>query len=115
VPFITLHYRNIGLDPAQIGVLLLLAGIVQIASPSWGLLADTLRIRRALLPIVIVGATPPAVVLSSVTDFWFIFALVVITSMFTAPMAPLADSATLAARRNARERYGSQQVLGAVG
>jgi fucose permease len=68
-----------------------------------------------LLPIVIVGAILPAVVLGGVTDFWFIFALVVIMSLFTAPVAPLADSATLAALGNARERYGSQRVWGAVG
>ena len=30
MPFITLHYRNIGLNLAQIGVLLSLAGILQI-------------------------------------------------------------------------------------
>jgi PPP family 3-phenylpropionic acid transporter len=115
MPFITLHYRNIGLDLAQIGVLLSLAGILQIASPLWGLLADALRIRRVLLPIVIVGAILPAAVLGGVTGFWFIFALVVIMSLFAAPVAPLADSATLAALGNARERYGSQRVWGAVG
>ena len=95
MPFITLHYRNIGLDLAQIGVLLSLAGILQIASPLWGLLADALRIRRVLLPIVIVGAILPAIVLGRVTDFWFIFALVVIMSLFAAPVAPLAPWSVL--------------------
>ncbi len=115
MPFITLHYRNIGLDLAQIGVLLSLGGILQIVSPVWGLFADALRLRRLLLPVVIVGAIAPAVFLGVTSDFWLIFALVTLMSLFFAPVAPLADSATLAALGNARERYGSQRVWGAVG
>jgi PPP family 3-phenylpropionic acid transporter len=115
MPFITLHYRNIGLDLAQIGVLLSLGGILQIVSPLWGLFADALRLRRLLLPVVIAGAVVPALLLGVATDFWVIFTLVTIMSLFFAPVAPLADSATLAALGAARERYGSQRVWGAVG
>lgn len=115
MPFITLHYRSIGLDLAQIGVLLSLGGILQIASPLWGLFADALRLRRLLLPVVIAGAVVPALLLGVTTDFWLIFALASVMSLFAAPVAPLADSATLAALGNARERYGSQRVWGALG
>ncbi len=115
MPFITLHYRNIGLDLAQIGVLLSLGGILQFVSPVWGLLADALRLRRLLLPVAVIGAVVPAVLLGVMTDFWVIFALVVTMGLFFAPVGPLADSATLAALGNAREHYGSQRVWGAVG
>lgn len=115
MPFITLHYRSIGLDLAQIGVLLSLGGILQIASPLWGLFADALRLRRLLLPVVIAGAVVPAIFLSVTSDFWLIFALVSVMSLFAAPVAPLADSATLAALGNARERYGSQRIWGVLG
>lgn len=115
MPFITLHYRHIGLDLAQIGVLLSLGGMLQIVSPVWGLFADAMQLRRLLLPVVIAGAVVPAVLLGMMTDFWAVFALVTTMGLFFAPVGPLADSATLAALGNARERYGSQRVWGAIG
>jgi len=114
-PFIVLHYRNVGLDLAQIGLLLSLGGILQAAGPLWGLLADALRLRRILLPIAVVGTLIPAALLGQVSAFWQIFTLTTIISLFAIPITPLADSATLAALGNARERYGAQRVWGAVG
>lgn len=115
MPFIVLYYRRVGLDEAQIGLLLALSGVTQIvAGPLWGLLADALRLRR-LLPVVIVGTLVPVALIGRVTDFAPIFALALTQALFSVAVSPLADSATLAALGEHRERYGAQRVWGAVG
>jgi MFS transporter, PPP family, 3-phenylpropionic acid transporter len=115
MPFIVLYYRQVGLDPAQIGVLLALGGVMQVvAGPLWGILADALRLPR-LLPIVIVGTLIPMALIGQVSTFAPIFGLALLQSLFSVPVSPLADSATLAALGEHRERYGAQRVWGAVG
>ncbi|MEN9934406.1 MAG: hypothetical protein RLZZ387_985 [Chloroflexota bacterium] len=115
MPFIVLYYREAGLDPAQIGLLLAVPGVLQIvAGPLWGLLADALRLPR-LLPVVIVGTLVPVALIGQVESFAPIFALVVVHALFMVAVSPLADSATLAALGGAHERYGAQRVWGAVG
>jgi MFS transporter, PPP family, 3-phenylpropionic acid transporter len=115
MPFVVLYYREIGLDEAQIGLLLALSGVTQIvAGPLWGILADALRLRR-LLPVVIVGTLVPVALIGQVAAFAPIFALALIQSTFNVAVSPLADSATLEALGEQRERYGAQRVWGAVG
>ncbi|MFO7169476.1 MAG: MFS transporter [Chloroflexota bacterium] len=114
-PFVVLYYRRVGLDEAQIGLLLALAGITQIiAGPLWGLLADTLRLRR-LLPLVIVCTLVPVALMGRASGFAMIFVLALVHAIFSVAVSPLADSATLTALGPQRERYGSQRVWGAVG
>jgi MFS transporter, PPP family, 3-phenylpropionic acid transporter len=115
MPFIVLYYRDVGLDPAQIGVLLALGGVMQIvAGPLWGVLADALRLPR-LLPAVIVGTLIPVALLGQATSFVPIFVLALVQSLFNVAVSPLADSATLAMLGDERERYGALRVWGAVG
>jgi predicted MFS family arabinose efflux permease len=114
-PFIVLYYRQAGLDAAQIGLLLAIPGITQIvAGPLWGLLADTLRLRR-LLPVVILGTLLPTALIGLASGFLPIFLLAVAAALFSPAVSPLADSATLAALGDQRERYGAQRVWGAIG
>jgi MFS family permease len=115
MPFIVLYYRDVGLDPAQIGVLLAIGGVMQIvAGPLWGVLADTVRLPR-LLPAVIVGTLIPVALLGQATSFVPIFLLVLVQSLFNVAVSPLADSATLAMLGDERERYGALRMWGAVG
>lgn len=115
MPFVVLYYRQVGLDEAQIGLLLALGGVMQIvAGPLWGLLADALRLRR-LLPLVVVGTLVPFALIGQAGAFAPIFALVLAQTLFSVPVSPLADSATLAALGEQRERYGAIRVWGAVG
>jgi PPP family 3-phenylpropionic acid transporter len=116
MPFITLYYRQVGLDLAQIGLLIALGGVVQlVAAPLWGLLADALRLQRALLPIAMLGTVPPALLLTRATSFEALFALALAQALFMAPVVALADSATMALLGERRDRYGTQRVWGGVG
>jgi PPP family 3-phenylpropionic acid transporter len=116
MPFISLYYRQAGLDLGQIGLLAALAGAVQlVAAPLWGVLADALRLRRALLPIAMAATVPPALLIASSRGFGPLFALALAQAFFTAPVVALADSATMALLGDQRERYGTQRVWGGVG
>jgi PPP family 3-phenylpropionic acid transporter len=116
IPFSSLYFRASGLDVAQIGILSALPGLLTIvAAPLWGLVADALRIHRLLLPLSIAGTLVPVLLISQVSGFGPLAALVVVQSLFTAPVIPLSDSATLAMLGGDRERYGTQRVWGAVG
>lgn len=115
-PYIGLYYRAAGLDLAQIGLLVALPGLLQIvATPLWGLVADGLQLHRVLLPLAVAGTLLPVVLAGRTGSFELLLALVAILALFTAPVTPLADSATLALLGDQRSRYGALRVWGAVG
>jgi PPP family 3-phenylpropionic acid transporter len=116
MPYIGLYYRAAGLDLAQIGLLIALPGLLQIiATPLWGLIADGLQIHRVLLPLAVAGTLLPVLLTGQTGSFELLLALVAILALFTAPVSPLADSATLALLGDQRSRYGALRVWGAVG
>src|SRR5215213_2508679 len=116
VPYIGLYYRAAGLDLAQIGLLVALPGLLQIvATPLWALIADGLQIHRVLLPLAVAGTLLPVVLSGRTGSFELLLVLVAILALFTAPVTPLADSATLALLGEQRSRYGALRVWGAVG
>lgn len=115
-PYMSLYYRDIGLDLAQIGLLAALPGFIQfIAAPIWGFIADALRIHRILLPLSIIGILLPTWLIGQFSSFGMIIALVCVQSLFMAPITPLADSATLTMLGERKERYGAQRLWGGVG
>jgi MFS transporter, PPP family, 3-phenylpropionic acid transporter len=116
IPYTGLYYRAAGLDLAQIGLLVALPGLLQIiATPLWGLVADGLQIHRVLLPLAVAGTLLPVLLTGRTGSFDLLLALVAILALFTAPVTPLADSATLALLGDQRSRYGALRVWGAVG
>ena len=116
IPYVGLYYRQAGLDLAQIGLLVALPGLLQIvATPLWGLIADGLQIHRILLPLAVAGTLPPVLLTGHTGAFELLLGLVACLAVFTAPVTPLADSATLALLGDQRSRYGAQRVWGAVG
>jgi MFS transporter, PPP family, 3-phenylpropionic acid transporter len=116
IPYVSLYYRAAGLDLAQIGLLVALPGLLQIiATPLWGLIADGLQIHRVLLPLAVAGTLLPVLLTGRTGSFELLLALVAILALFTAPVTPLADSATLALLGDQRSRYGALRMWGAVG
>src|SRR5687767_14169079 len=95
IPYVSLYYRSAGLDLAQIGLLVALPGLLQIiATPVWGLVADGLQIHRVLLPLAAAGTLLPVLLTGQTGRFDLLLALVALLALFTAPVTPLADSAT---------------------
>jgi PPP family 3-phenylpropionic acid transporter len=116
LPFIGLYYRLHGLALEQIGLLVGLPGLLQlITGPLWGLLADALRLRRLLLPLVLACAGPVVLLIGHTSYFGLLVLLVALQSLLGAPVISLADSATITLLGPNRERYGAQRLWGSVG
>lgn len=115
-PFVVLYYRSVGLDEAQIGQLNAITGVLTIAAaPLWGLLADALRLHRLLLPLGVAGTLLPVFLIGQSAAPLTIMALVATVALFSSPVSPLADSATLALLGEHSSGYGAQRMWGAVG
>jgi len=116
LPFLSLYYRSVGLDLAQIGVLSALAGVVQlVAAPLWSVLADLFRLRRVLWPLAAAGTIGPYLLIGRTSSFGMLFVLALVQALFAAPVVALADSATLTLLGERREQYGAQRVYGGIG
>lgn len=116
IPYLVLHYRAIGLDIAQIGLLSSLSPLFMILSgPLWGLLADALHLRRVLLPMTTIGTVLPTIAISQTSDFGWLLVLTCLQALFMSPISSLADSAVLASLGDRRDLYGAQRLWGAVG
>lgn len=116
MPFLGPYYRSIGLDLAQIGVLMAIPGVLQlIASPLWSLIADGLRLQRLMLPLAVGASLLPVFLIGQTQSFGVLIVLIIVYALAVAPVPALSDSATLSLLGERRDLYGSQRVWGAVG
>jgi PPP family 3-phenylpropionic acid transporter len=116
LPFLPLHYRNIGLDIAQIGVVASLASLIGIfASPLWSIIADAFRIHHRLLPLGILSVLVCTSLLRVANDFSHVVLLACAQAFLSAPVIALADSGVLKALGERRDQYGKQRLFGSVG
>lgn len=114
--FINVHFRNIGLSGAEIGLLSTIAPLVaMVAGTMWGLLSDRTGQTRLLLMLASAGAIASVLILSTARSFAALIPLVALFSLFNSAIIPLVDSVTLALLGGQRERYGSQRIWGSIG
>jgi PPP family 3-phenylpropionic acid transporter len=116
MPFIVLFYQELKFTGTQIG---LLTGIppliVLIASPFWTSVADATRRHRLILSLGLTVAIVTVLVLQSLRLFVPIFVVILIYNFFLAPVAPLADSATISMLGEDRASYGRIRLGGTIG
>jgi PPP family 3-phenylpropionic acid transporter len=114
--FLSLYYKQLGLDDRQIG---LLAGIppliTLIGAPLWGQLHDRLGGRRWLLPAACLATLPLVFLISQARGFVPLVSLTLVYAFLATPIAPLGDHMTLTLLGDQRQRYGEQRIWGAVG
>lgn len=116
LPFLILYYRGLGLNGAQIGLLVGISPIVTLlAAPFWGALADSTRRHRAVLTVTIIGAMSMIVLLSQASTLLWLVPIVVAYAFFYAPIMPLVDNGVMEMLGERRELYGRQRVWGAIG
>jgi MFS transporter, PPP family, 3-phenylpropionic acid transporter len=114
--FLSLYYKQIGLDDRQIGLVAGLPPLMTlIGAPLWGQLRDRLGGGRWLLPGACLASLPLVVLLSLARSFALIVPLTLAYAFFLAPVAPLADHMTLTLLGDQRQRYGEQRIWGAIG
>ena len=117
-PYVVLFWQSIGLNGAQIGVLSFIPPlVVLVSSPLWTGLADQRRRHRALMALAIVGVAALVAAAPRVTAFAGALLIAPLYAFFSAPIIPMADTATMSslAAEGAPEMYGRVRLGGTFG
>jgi PPP family 3-phenylpropionic acid transporter len=116
IPFLSLHYQDLGLNGRQIG---LLTGIVplitMVATPAWGALADATRKHHLLLLVAIGGLWGAMFAMTRVSTFAALIPIVCFYALFIAPIVPLVDNSVMAGLGERKGEYGRVRVWGSYG
>jgi PPP family 3-phenylpropionic acid transporter len=116
MPFINVHFADLGLNGRQIGLLAALVPLMTLVyAPPLSALADRRRRRVPLLRRLIVGLILTFFLLGFARTFFALALLMALLSLFLSPIVPIADS--LIAQMSVRYRlnYGSMRLWGSFG
>lgn len=116
IPYLALHYRNLGFAGERIGVLLAVLPLgAALLAPFWGVVADTFAAHRLILRCVLAASAVCAMLLSRADSFATVLLLLSLLSICAAPVPSLFDSygVTLAERMGAS--YGTLRIWGSLG
>jgi len=115
-PYLNLYYRRIGLSGLQIGILSALPALVApLASPLWGILADSRSLHRTLLGVAVAGTIVPVLLLSVGSTMSWLIPVTLIYAFFYGPIGPLIDSTALEVAEGAQRSYGELRAWGTIG
>src|SRR5512147_1450617 len=107
VPFFVIFYQGLGFSGAEIGLLTGIPPLITlVASPFWTGLADARRWHKFVMGLGIVISAIAVFLLPFLTDFALVFIAIALFNIFIAPVASLADSATMAMLAEERAMYG---------
>ena len=116
LPYLVLHYRQVGLSASAIGLLTGIGPLITlVAAPFWGGLADLTRRHKLVLMAAIAGTMVAIAGLSQASNLWLLLPIVTAYAWCGAPIIPLVDNSVLAMLGNRRADYGRQRMWGAVG
>ena len=116
IPFLTLHYQDLGLDGRQIGFLTGIFPLITMVSASfWGGIADATRRHHLILLLAIAGAWTGVFGMTQATTFIGLIPLVAVYAFFAAPVIPLVDNSVMAQLGERKSEYGRIRVWGAYG
>ena len=116
MPFLVLHYEQLGLSGREIGLLTAVPPLVTWAGAAlWGALADASQQYRRLLIVAIAGAMVIVVLFSTASQLWQLIPIVVAFGFFAAPIIPLVDHSLLELLADRQSRYGRIRLWGAIG
>lgn len=116
LPFLTLHYQDLGLNGRQIGVLTGIVPLITMISASvWGAVADASHKHRLILLLAIGGTWTAVFGMSRASTFAALIPLVAVYAFFGAPAIPLVDNSVMALLGTRKSEYGRVRVWGAYG
>jgi len=114
--FVVLFYDNQGLPGSQIGVLMSMGSLLgMFAGPLLSGLADASRQHRLVLSLAVIGSLSTIFCFPFFHSFWAFFFLITLQSVFSAPIIPLVDNATLAILGEQKRYYGLVRLGGTIG
>jgi len=115
-PFLTLYFKDIGMETGQIGILTAVGTVaVLFGAPLWGGIADLFHLHKIILPAAAFGAVGAVVLMSLARSFWWLLTFALLLAFFTSPIMPLADNAALVLLGENAPEYGRLRIWGAVG
>lgn len=116
IPFVVLFYQQLGFNGVQIGLLTGVPPLVSLfAGPFLTGVADSTRKHTLIMGAGILGAAVIVFLISLLSNFAAIFALVLIFNAIFSPVASLGDSATMTMLGEERAMYGRVRLGGTIG
>ncbi len=115
-PFWGLYLQSLAFSAFQIGVLMSLFQVMRIFAPSaWGWLADYLGRRVLIVQICASLSLLSFLGMFLVTDFWPLFLVMSLISIFWSASLPLVEATTLSHLGEKTDRYGRIRLWGSIG
>lgn len=110
-PFLTSLLVDNGLNSGQVGMLMATGTLVAILfQPVWGMISD--RYNQARLVLILSVAVPAGLAVFYRSEYFIVlFAVYMISTIFSSTQAPIADSYAIAAARRAGSTYGSIRLM----
>ena len=116
LPYLSLYFLDIGLNPYEIGVIAAITPLVKTVAPSfWGWMADRSGRRLPLMRLSCIGALACFSLLLAVKGFWLIAAVMALYAIFTSSILPLVEATAMEAVDRLRVDYGRIRLWGSVG
>ncbi|MDQ3855821.1 MAG: MFS transporter, partial [Chloroflexota bacterium] len=116
IPYLSVHYRELGYSGPQIGVLLAVMPLgTALLAPLWGAAADALGAHRTLLQLVLLAAAAAALALSRVEAYPLVLLLLAVLAVCTAPVQALFDSYGVTLSGRTGIPYGRLRIWGSLG
>jgi PPP family 3-phenylpropionic acid transporter len=115
-PFVPIYLTNRGLSAQQVSWVMALVPLTSLLAPAlWGLFADALRARTAVLRVATLGAAIGVATLLPARSLPALLAAMGVFCLFRAPLVALADAAAHTALGASRERFSRVRVWGSIG
>ncbi len=112
-PFVALYLAAAGFDGVQMGLLFGLTPIISLlALPVWGVVADTLGMRRRLLTAMCFISAALPLLLPAARGFVAVMVVMLVLALFRSPIMPIANAITLEALEPQRERFPQIRLWG---
>jgi MFS family permease len=116
LPFMVLYYQSLGLTGTEIGILLGLTPLITLfGAPLWTRLADTTQKHRLLMGIAMLFGAVTIFLLPFFQSVAPTIVLIILLTIFFAPITSFADSATMFMLADQKQMYGIIRVGGTFG
>ncbi|KAK5576319.1 hypothetical protein RB653_007460 [Dictyostelium firmibasis] len=116
-PFVPIYFREIGVEPKILGLILLFPPLISfIFSPIWSGIADSKNAHKLVFLLMTVGTGFCFFLLNFVSSHVIATIVVLTNAVFWAPIIPLADSTCYKILGTPfKELYGKQRMYGSIG
>jgi len=116
LPYIVLFYQALNFTGPQIGLLAGVPALITLVfAPLLSGIADSTHRHRAIMGMGVAVPVIVTAIMPSMANFVIVFALIILFNVFIAPVAPLADSATMGMLGEERAMYGRIRMGGTIG